>query len=373
MEVAFLNRMIGFVRGGAEIWDLRIAEHLQELDVDVTFYYGKPINSEVPNPIEQFESVPVTTPHLQNLAYAAPMGVGGVLKDIDCNIFSRQGVKTIEANDFDVIHVCTRPGFACKASSLDTPIVTTMHGTPHSLYHDYVNPFSSSYRLLECSDTINGIGIAGEKAKERTNSEVVSVNPGVDTELFRPNGESIETDGPTILFVGRFVPAKDLIVLVEAFSEILDIHPDAELILVGDGPLMSRIESKIEQIGISDNVRLPGYVANEHLPKYYCGADVFALSSRSENHPITLMEAMSCGTPVVAPDIGWIPQMITDNQDGKIVPQGDAGELANAIDYILEDKNRREKMGEEGRRRAEEEFEWRTRAESLKGVFESLV
>lgn len=340
MNVAFLNRMIGFDRGGGEIWDLRIAEHLQELDVDVTFYYGKPINSEVPNPVEEFKSVSVTTPHLQNLAYAAPMGVGGVLKDIDCNLFSRQAIKTIGAQDFDVIHVCSRPGFACKVSSLDTPIVTTMHGTPHSLYHDYVNPFSSSYRLLECSDTINGIGIAGEKVRERTDSDVVSVNPGVDTELFRPNGESVETVGPAILFVGRFVPAKDLTVLVEAFSEILDIHPDAELILVGDGPLMSRITSKVEQMGISDNVRLPGYVANEHLPKYYRGADVFALSSRSENHPITLMEAMSCGTPVVAPDIGWIPNMITDGQTGKLVSQGDVRELAGQSSTFSETKRR---------------------------------
>lgn len=374
MNVLFVNRMIGFYRGGGEIWDLRIAEHLRRLGVDVMFYYGEPVNDNAPSPIEEFESVPVKTPYLQNLAYAAPIGVGGILSDIDRNLFARKAINMIRKSnyDYDIIHVCSKPKFAYLASSLDTPIVTTMHGTPHSLFHDYLNPLSSSYHLLESSDVINGIGVASEKVENRTNSDVVSVNPGVDTDLFTPEGKIIETERPTILFVGRFVPAKDLDTLIDGFSEIVEKYPGSELLLIGDGPLMGQVQSKVEKMSISENIRLAGYVENEDLAKYYRSSDIFVLSSRSENHPITLMEAMSCGLPVIAPDIGWIPNMMTDGQEGRIVTQGDVGELADAIEYILESEERKKKMGNRGRERAEKEFEWESRAESLRGIFESL-
>jgi len=158
--------------------------------------------------------------------------------------------------------------------------------------------------------------------------------------------------------------------LLEAFAEVLSAHPGATLTLVGDGPLRSRVESKIDDLGIRESVHLPGYVGNDDLPAYYHRADVVALSSRTENHPIVLLEAMSCATPVVAPSIGWIPHMVDHERNGLLFDTQD--ELADHLDSLLSDPDRRREYGEHGRRTAVEGFDWSQRAKELQRLFERV-
>ncbi|MFB6198668.1 MAG: hypothetical protein ABEI52_10435 [Halobacteriaceae archaeon] len=118
-DVAFVNRMLGMNRGGGEIWDLRIAEQLQEMGFDITFYIGKPMRSDLSNPVDNFDTVAIRTPHLRDLAYAAPIGIGGALYDLDSWFFRRRVAQELHDTDHDIIHVNSDPQFGRYADRFD--------------------------------------------------------------------------------------------------------------------------------------------------------------------------------------------------------------------------------------------------------------
>lgn len=369
MDIAIINRMLGISRGGGEMWDLKMAEQLRELGVNVTFYLGEPLRSDIPNPPAEFEYETIPTPHLRDLAYAAPQGIGGALMDVDVYEFTRRAANAIRATDHDLVHVTSRGEFGRYVSELKTPVTLSLHGPPHSFWRDVLYPFGSSYDFLIPFDRVIGVGNTYPIIQEQTDCDASQINPGVDTDQFTPSNQ--QQDGKSILFVGRFVPAKNLPALLEAFDEVLATHPDATLTLIGDGPRRYRIESRIDALNLRDNVVLPGYVDNEDLPTYYHLADVVALSSRTENHPIVLLEAMSSATPVVAPRIGMIPNIVDHEQNGLLYDTHD--ELVAHLDRLLSNQDLRHNYGQCGRKKAVEGFDWEQQARDLKSLFEELI
>lgn len=368
MDIAFINRMLGMTRGGGEIWDLKTAEQLEKFGHEVTFYLGKPLKSDLSDPVEAFESVTIRTPYLRDKAYAAPKGIGGALYNLDTWLFRRQAAKALQNASHDIVHVNSDPPFGKYVSSFDQPVVIKMNGPPHSLWHDILNPVSSSYDFFEAFDAVIATGVTTEAIETRTGIDVHIINPGVDTEVFTPTQEN--TQGKTVLFVGRFVPAKNLPRLLQAFDQVRARHPEADLILVGDGPERHLVESLIVELNLRDVVSLPGYVDNSELPEYYRRADVFVLSSRQENHPITLMEAMSCGTPVVAPRIGWIPNMIDHGEEGLLFDNIE--ELINCLDQILSDPDLAARYGKRGQTKAVERLDWKQKAIKLEEIYQNI-
>jgi glycosyltransferase involved in cell wall biosynthesis len=369
MDIAFINRMIGITRGGGEIWDLKMAEHLQSKGVNVTFYVGKPLFGDLSNPVREFDSVTVPTPHLQDTAYAAPKGVGGILADIDAEVFCRRAARELQERNHDLVQVCSRPEFGRYIDTVDAPVSVVMHGEPYSLWQDYVNPLSSSYDFFDEFDAVIATGMTTGKIEERTGIDVHTINPGVDTDTFAPDDEG--TAGKTVLFVGRFVPAKNLPALIETFDAVHDSHPESELVLVGDGPRRAKVERKIKVLGLNDAVRLPGYIGHEDLPRFYRQADVFALSSRHESFGMVLLEALSCGVPVVAPEIDWIPNIVDHGRDGLLWATRE--EFETYLERLLSDSDLRGEFGESGRKRAVDRFDWDSRAQQLAAIYNSPI
>lgn len=366
MDVAFINR---WGRGGGVIWDIEMAKHLRELGISVTFYIGKSESKGFKHPVSEVENyVPIPTVDLVDYAKAAPPGIGGALRDLDMKIFAKKINREINYSSYDVIHVNSVISLGEHIDS--TPSTIKLNGPPHSLWHDVINPYSSSYDRLQLFDEIIATGVTTPCVESNINRDVVTINPGVDTTRFTPEGSAVETSGATVLWVGRFAPVKDLPTLIDAFAMVLDEFPDAELWLVGEGPLEKRVEKRCQKQGIRDQVKFWGFVPNGEVESYYRAADVFALSSKTENHPIALMEAMSCGRPVVAPGIGWIPEMISDGTDGIVIPSRNAQALRDAVINCLDQG---EKFGNKARQTAIEEFSWDIKARRMQNLFQNLL
>lgn len=366
--------MMGFTRGGGEIWDLEMASHLRDLGVEVTFVIATPLRGSVPTPVESFPTVDVPVPHLQEHALAAPRGIGGVLADIDANVFARRVAATLDdRSTFDLLHVNSLPEFAPFIERFDQPVTTKLNGPPHSLWYDRLHPWRSSYDLLEQFVAIVTTGMTTEVVESSTaHDRIVPINPGVDTEHFTPGDGRAEGEGPfRLLFVGRFVPAKHLQLLIDAVATLAD-RWDIELQLVGDGPLRETIQGRIEHHDLADTVKLVGYVDNRELPSYYREADLFVLSSRTDNCPITIMEAMSCGTPVVAPQLGWIPHLVEDGVTGCLYDTGDEAALVAGIETLLANSTTRREMANQARDTAVDQFDWSQRASRLRELFETV-
>jgi glycosyltransferase involved in cell wall biosynthesis len=169
----------------------------------------------------------------------------------------------------------------------------------------------------------------------------VIYNPVVTPELIARSWEAVEHpwlaagEPPIILGVGRLTAQKDFATLIRAFARVRQ-HDEARLIILGEGEHRPILEQLIGELGLQAWVALPGFVENPYA--WMRRAAVFVLSSRWEGLPTVLIEAMACGTPVVATDCPSGPREILEGGKwGKLVPVGDAVGLAEAICQTLKE------------------------------------
>jgi D-inositol-3-phosphate glycosyltransferase len=174
--------------------------------------------------------------------------------------------------------------------------------------------------------------------------ERVAVIPcGVDLERFRPVDRAaararLGLCGDVLLFVGRIDPIKGLDVLVRAVGLLRD-RPDLTLVVAGgpgDEAELERVRGLIETLGLRDKVQLRGAVPQEELPDYYSAASVCVVPSHYESFGLAAIEALACGTPVVASHVGGLPTVVRDGENGLLVrwrwPEAFAAAIARVLD-----------------------------------------
>jgi glycosyltransferase involved in cell wall biosynthesis len=164
----------------------------------------------------------------------------------------------------------------------------------------------------------------------------VSLNPAPDVPHL-PAREELRAElgltGPTLAFAGRLMAAKALDVALAAVALV----PDATLLIVGDGPDRAALERQHDDLGLGDRVRFLGGLSRDAVLRVFRAADGVLLSSRWENFPHVIVEALAVGTPVVASAVGGVPEVVRDGENGLLVPAGDVEALAVAIRRLLGD------------------------------------
>ena len=159
-----------------------------------------------------------------------------------------------------------------------------------------------------------------------------------------PAATPADVDTPVIITVARLAPPKDLALLLQALSTV---RSPFHLRVVGDGPLRSALEAQAATLNLSHQITWLG--TRSDVPQHLAEAHLFALVSRQEGFPIAILEAMRAGLPVVASDVGGVREAVQPERTGLLVPRGDAGALADALEALLADSARREAMGQAGR------------------------
>jgi glycosyltransferase involved in cell wall biosynthesis len=240
-------------------------------------------------------------------------------------------------------------------------------------------------RAIECSDRVAAVSRAlGREVLELgvPMKPVSTIYNGVDTAQFAPSsGErsaarmalGLPRDGIGICTVCRVESEKGLGELAEAFRSVQQAHPKSWLVVVGDGEYRSKLKAWVETQDLGSRVFLAGARPHEDVPRWLNAADLFVLASHNEGLPNVVLEAMACGLPVVATDVGGTSEAVVHGRTGLLVPAADVGLLAGALDRLLDDASERERMGRAGRRRAVDTFSWRESAEDLVGLYEEMV
>jgi phenylacetate-CoA ligase len=147
----------------------------------------------------------------------------------------------------------------------------------------------------------------------------------------------------------------------------------AHLVVVGDGPERAAVHQRAADLDVLDAVTFAGAVPHRDTPAFYRAADVFALSSEFDNSPNALLEAMASGLPIVSTDVGGVREFVDVPDGGAIVPSGDAGALAGAIERYMTSPSAARAAGVYNRRKAASEFSWSTSAADLLGVYRRVV
>ncbi len=185
-------------------------------------------------------------------------------------------------------------------------------------------------------------------------------NP-VDVEQFAPAdpGEQIRfrhdlaipEAAPTVLFVGRLAPEKELSSLIGAFALAARQIPDARLVLVGDGPGLAMLQARTRELGLSEKVHFAGRFPPEGVQAWLKASDVFALVSSNEGFSCSLLEAMSTGLPAIVSDIPANTQLIDNGVHGLVAALRDEQAIADALVRLLADAPLRRKIGAAARQR----------------------
>ncbi|HNS95858.1 MAG TPA: glycosyltransferase [Polyangiaceae bacterium] len=157
---------------------------------------------------------------------------------------------------------------------------------------------------------------------------------------------SIPQDVPVIGTVGRLDEVKRQDLLIDAFARIAPDHP-CHLLLVGDGPERNKLEQRSRSWGLESRIHFTGFQTQPEA--FYRAMDIFALTSRSEGLPVSLLEAWSAEKPAVCTAVGGIPSILTHGVHGRLVPSGNVEAMANALRWCLQKPQKAMDMGRRGR------------------------
>jgi glycosyltransferase involved in cell wall biosynthesis len=174
-----------------------------------------------------------------------------------------------------------------------------------------------------------------------------------------------------LLFLGRLGHAKGSYDLLRAVHQLVQRHPDLRLILAGNGELAQTREA-IRALGLDNNVEVLGWVGVRAREQLLARAAVCVLPSYAEGLPMSVLEAMAAGLPVVASAVGGVPDMVTDGIEGRLVAPGDVAALVDALDAVLADDTLRRRMGMAGRNKAEAVFSTRLVLPQLEELYRQL-
>ncbi|HZU37761.1 MAG TPA: GT4 family glycosyltransferase PelF [Gemmataceae bacterium] len=159
-----------------------------------------------------------------------------------------------------------------------------------------------------------------------------------------------ESEDVLIALVARLDYLKDHATAIRTMARLAPRCPRAKLLLVGEGPQRPHIEEAIRALNVSTQVQLLGY--RRDIPQVLAAADIFLLTSISEGIPLTVIEAMAAGLPVVATRVGGLAEVVEEGRSGWLVPTGDDAALAEALEKLARDPAKRAEMGKQGRTRA---------------------
>ncbi|MCJ7811413.1 MAG: glycosyltransferase family 4 protein, partial [Dehalococcoidia bacterium] len=179
----------------------------------------------------------------------------------------------------------------------------------------------------------------------------------------------------TLLFCGRLNgprPFKTLDILLTAMPRILRRH-SVELRIIGTGPRLEEYAALARKLGIEEEVHFLGFVDPSEMGAHYGRADLFVLPSRMENFPLVILEAMASGLPVVATDVGGVPELVEHGETGLLVPPNDPDALADAINDLLDDPDEMEQMGARGRQLVSDQYTWDRVAERIAGYLRDML
>ncbi len=187
--------------------------------------------------------------------------------------------------------------------------------------------------------------------------EVVPI--GVDQNRFRPRPEIPRVPGRIMTTASADVPFKGLLPLVEAVAKVRTERPEAHLVVVGKLRGESPVAAAIERLGIGDAVTFESGVSDERMIELYAEASVAVVPSLYEGFSLPAVESMACGVPLIATTGGALPEVVgEDGVTGMLVPPGDPGALAQAIESVLGDPELAARLADNGRRRVLERFTW---------------
>ena len=375
MRVTYLMRCLAMMRGGGETQHLAWIRALEKLGVVIDIITGRPLlGASVYPPEPDLETTTLRSPYARDFVYRMQSwrGFGRLTmwslhgdEELFCRLAFNRIAERRTPPDLVLAHALHQ---APRLASGDYPVAVYLPGPPHPRY----------IRDLQRADALISDGWAAKQLPAIIGRPVDDVLKGVDIDAFTPDGPSMRTryglDGKKVVIcVTRLVPIKNLPMMLDAVAQVRTRRDDVVLVLVGEGPQQPALEARARELGIADAVRFAGYVPQGDTPGWYRAADVFALSSDFDNSPNVVLEAMACGLPIVATDVGGLREYVAPPANGLLTPKGDAESFAAALLRLIDDGELARSTGRHNRTEAVTRFSWTASAARMRDVYARVI
>lgn len=264
------------------------------------------------------------------------------------------------------------------------PVMITAHGGDAFALQGGINGWLKRWALVHAKYwTANSPSTAA--AVHLVAQPAVIIPMGVETALFHPGSgpnplSRTEHNRYTLLFVGRLVEKKGLRYLLEAFAKLpATFRSASQLLIAGDGALKAELVAQSQSLGLETQVRFLGMIPNRQLPAWYAAVDLFIAPSIQdrlgdrEGLGVILLEAMACGTPVIASASGGICDVLKHRETGLLVPPADADTLAITIEQALADPALRQQLAENGLRLIQRRYRWQSVSQQFQSLYQQAI
>lgn len=201
--------------------------------------------------------------------------------------------------------------------------------------------------------------------------EIGIIYNGIDIAEFRPQPELKDPKKFQIICVSRVTPRKGIRFLVQAFKNIAEKFPQAQLLVIGDGNEKQSLMDLARALELGEKAVFLGLVSHEKLSQYYAKASIFVLPSLNEGMSNTMLEAIASGLPIIATDTGGTKELVKEGMNGFIVPMQDNYAITQKIEKLIENPHMAEQFGIESRRRAEE-LSWKNVAKQYADLYQEV-
>jgi L-malate glycosyltransferase len=217
--------------------------------------------------------------------------------------------------------------------------------------------------------------MAAETRKYIPINKPIKITPfGIDTELFSPtksrNGE------PEYLTIGVIKTLENIYgidILIEAFLLLSQQYSNLKLLIIGNGSQLSPLQQRVNILELAAKVKFLPAIPHHLVPEYLAKIDIFVMPSRQESFGVAVLEASACGLPVVASDVGGLPEVIADGVTGFLVPPEQPQIMAEKISQLIESPALRKSMGEHGRDFVEKNYKWSDSLDKMSDIYRSLA
>lgn len=294
--------------------------------------------------------------------------------------FLKRALKSVEP-EFDIIHahtpltpnITTSVPFiltfhsslveaAKKMKIVDLKSLLTKIMTKTVTYPILVNSIKNSEAVITVSKLTRD-----ELIKYFGIKNIIVIGNAVDTEFFKP---SKEKSGNYLLYVGRLSYDKGLFELIEA-ADIVCKQNNIKLILVGKGELYKKLQEKVKLKGLENHVQFAGFKQRDELIKIYQNSKIFISSSTYESGPITVLEAMACGKPVISTEVGIASECISNFENGILIPPGSSQKIIDALNLVLKDEDLMELLGSNASKTIQENYTWDSITKMVENIYQS--
>ena len=256
-------------------------------------------------------------------------------------------VGLVREQAIDVVHAHMPAAHAVGALAgriTRTPVLATIHAMHASMWDLEVHRLARTH-LCVVSEAARAHALAIGVAPAR----LTVIRNGVDSERFVPRADGARSDAAVVGYVGRLSPEKHPELFLRTAARVHARLPQARFVVIGDGPLRGALEALAARLCIGDVVTFEGEC--DDMPARYQGLDIVLSTSWHEGTPLAVLEAMACGLPVVATDVGGVPELIVSGATGWLAPAGDEAAMARRALALLQSPETMHRFGHAARER----------------------